>query len=150
MSMRKAAASTITPFLWFNGNAEEAVDFYSDVFPDSKKSVGAEGPGGKPITMSFELLGLSFIALNGDRDYHFNNSISFMVTCRDQAEIDHYWTKLTEGGGKEGHCGWLTDRFGLAWQVVPRGLGEMLRTPGAMAALRTMKKLNISVLEAAS
>ena len=108
------------------------------------------GPDGNPLIISFNLLGLQFTALNGDREYVFNNSISFVVTCPDQAAIDYYWEKLTGEGGKEGRCGWLNDRFGVAWQVVPSNLGSLLKTPAAMAELLKMNKLNIAVLEAAA
>ena len=148
MSIERTGVS-ITPFLWFDGNAEEAVDFYLTIFADSTKAVGMKNTDGSPLIISFDLLGFSFTALNGDRHYPFNNSISFVITCQSQAEIDHYWTKLTEHGGQEGRCGWLTDRFGLAWQVVPQNLGKLLESPAAMKALGGMRKLEISTLIAA-
>ena len=143
-------AATITPFLWFNGNAEEAVDFYLTVFPDAKKTGGLPGPDGKPLTISFQLLGSQFTALNGDRDHAFNESVSFVVSCKDQHEIDHYWQKLQAGGGAEVQCGWVKARFGLFWQVVPSSLVDLLQAPGALMAMMSMKKLDIAVLQAAS
>jgi predicted 3-demethylubiquinone-9 3-methyltransferase (glyoxalase superfamily) len=140
----------ITPFLWFDGNAEEAVDFYVSVFPGSRKLGGLPGPGGKPVTVTFELGSLSFIALNGGPRFAFNKAVSFVVPCEDQAEIDHYWNALASGGGKEGHCGWLDDRFGLPWQVVPMNLGDLVKHPNAMQAMMRMTKLVIADLKAAA
>lgn len=146
----------ITPFLWFDNNAEEAVEFYLKVFPNSRRTgelrSGDAGPGpkGSIVTISFELDGQQFTALNGGPDHQFNEAISFFIHCKDQAEIDHYWSKLLEGGGSEIACGWLKDRFGVRWQVVPEKIGELLREPGAMRAMMSMKKLDIAVLQAAA
>ena len=143
-------ATTITPFLWFNGNAEQAVNFYLTVFPDAKKTGGLPGPDGKPLTISFHLLGSHFTALNGDRDHAFKRVLfSFVVNCKDQAEIDHYWEKLKADGGEEVQCGWLKDRFGLFWQIVPTSLVDLLQAPGAMMAMMSMKKLDMAALQAA-
>lgn len=153
--MSSASSSTrITPFLWFNNNAEEAVDFYLSVFPNSRRLQelrnpgGAPGPEGSILTITFELDGLKFIALNGGLEDPFNNAVSFVINCETQQEIDHYWSKLTEGGA-EIACGWLKDRFGLRWQVVPKRIGELLRHPKAMHAMMQMKKFDIAELERA-
>lgn len=146
----------ITPFLWFDKNAEEAVEFYLRAFPNSRRTgelrSGDAGPGpkGSIVTISFELDGQTFTALNGGPSYQFNEAISFFIHCKDQAEIDHYWSKLLEGGGSEIACGWLKDRFGVRWQVVPEKIGELVRHPGAMRVMMTMKKLDIAALEAAA
>jgi len=156
--MNVTIASHITPFLWFDQNAEEAADFYVSVFPNSRRLGALQSdldspylPKGKPVTVSFELDGLRFTALNGGPAHanQFNNSISFVVSCETQAEIDDYWAKLTAGGGEEIACGWLKDKFGLAWQIVPSRIGELLSRPKAMQAMMNMKKLDIATLEAA-
>jgi predicted 3-demethylubiquinone-9 3-methyltransferase (glyoxalase superfamily) len=147
--------SRITPFLWFNSNAEEAADFYVSVFPNSRKlselrnTGDAPGPKGGVLTVSFELDGLRFTALNGGPAYQFTPAISFVVRCDTQQEIDDYWSKLTVGG-KEIQCGWLVDKFGLSWQIVPARLPELLKHPKGMQAMMTMKKLDIAELERAS
>jgi predicted 3-demethylubiquinone-9 3-methyltransferase (glyoxalase superfamily) len=140
----------ITPFLWFNGNAEEAVDYYLSVFPNSKKSGGLPGEDGKPLTIGFELEGLSFTALNGNRDFPFTNAVSFVVKCKDQTEIDHYWNTFLKDGGKELACGWITDKFGLPWQIVPAEIFHLLKKPKVMQAMMQMKKFVIADLEAAA
>ncbi|HZQ42534.1 MAG TPA: VOC family protein [Acidobacteriaceae bacterium] len=146
----------ITPFLWFDKNAEEAVDFYLSVFPNSRRTgelrSGEAGPGpkGSIVTISFELDGQPFTALNGGPQAQFNDAISFFVHCKDQAEIDSYWSKLLEGGGEEIACGWLKDRFGVRWQVVPKNIMELVNNPGGMRVMMTMKKLDIAVLQAAA
>lgn len=142
--------SKITPFLWFDGNAEEAVDFYLSVFPNAKKSGGLPGPGGKPLTVAFELEGLKFTAMNGGPSQKFNKAVSFVVSCKDQAEIDYYWGKLTADGGQEVQCGWLDDKFGLPWQIVPENIFALLKHPKAMQAMMQMKKFIIADLEAAA
>ncbi|HXS12178.1 MAG TPA: VOC family protein [Acidobacteriaceae bacterium] len=145
----------ITPFLWFDNNAEEAVDFYLSVFPNSRRTgelrSGDAGPGpkGSIVTIGFELDGQPFTALNGGPDHQFNEAVSFVVHCKSQAEIDDYWTKLGDGGS-EIACGWLKDRFGLRWQIIPDNIAELLRHPAAMRAMMTMKKLDIAALEAAA
>jgi predicted 3-demethylubiquinone-9 3-methyltransferase (glyoxalase superfamily) len=147
--------SRITPFLWFDSNAEEAAEFYCGIFPNSRKlselrnTGGAPGPKGGVLTVSFELDGLRFTALNGGPAYQFTPAISFVVRCDTQREIDDYWSKLT-AGGKEIQCGWLVDKFGLSWQIVPARLPELLKHPKAMQAMMTMKKLDIAELERAS
>ncbi len=146
----------ITPFLWFDTNAEEAVDFYLSVFPNSRRTselrAGDAGPGpkGSIVTISFELDGQPFTALNGGPNRPFNDAVSFFVHCKDQVEIDRYWSKLLEGGGSEIACGWLKDRFGLRWQIVPENIIELIRPAGAMRAMMEMKKLNIAALENAA
>jgi predicted 3-demethylubiquinone-9 3-methyltransferase (glyoxalase superfamily) len=138
----------ITPFLWFNANAEEAVDFYVSIFKNSRRldDLRAEG---RVVTIGFELEGQKFTALNGGPSFKFNEAISLLVRCDTQAEIDDYWGKLT-AGGSEGQCGWLKDKFGLSWQIVPARMAELLRAPGAMQAMMQMKKLDIAGLEAAA
>ena len=145
----------ITPFLWFDANAEEAVDFYLGVFKNSKKLGEMRtpddtiGPKGRVITISFELDGQRFTALNGGPAHKFTEAISFVVRCDSQQEIDEYWEKLT-AGGSEIQCGWLKDKFGLCWQIVPGRLGELLRHPKAFQAMLKMKKLDIAELERAA
>jgi predicted 3-demethylubiquinone-9 3-methyltransferase (glyoxalase superfamily) len=145
----------ITPFLWFDSNAEEAVDFYLTVFKNSRRMEElripdeASGPKGKVLTIAFELDGQRFTALNGGPMFKFTEAISFTVRCDTQQEIDEYWSKLTSGGGSESQCGWLKDKFGLSWQIVPAQLGELLKPPKAMQAMMQMKKLDIAELERA-
>lgn len=145
----------ITPFLWFDANAEEAVDFYLGIFKNSRRlnelRVPDESgnPKGKVLTVAFELDGQKFTALNGGPTFQFTEAISFVVRCEDQAEVDHYWSKLTAGGGMESQCGWLKDKFGLSWQIVPTRLPELLKSPQAMQAMMGMKKLDIAELERA-
>lgn len=145
----------ITPFLWFDKNAEEAVEYYLSVFPNSRRlselRSGDAGPGpkGSIVTIGFELDGQPFTALNGGPEPQFNEAISFFIHCKDQAEIDYYWSKLTDGGA-EIACGWLKDRFGVRWQVVPENIMELVNKPAAMQAMMTMKKLDIAALKAAS
>jgi predicted 3-demethylubiquinone-9 3-methyltransferase (glyoxalase superfamily) len=148
-------ASRITPFLWFDGNAEEAADFYVSIFPNSRR-VGelrnpgdAPGPKGGALTVTFELDGLRFTALNGGPNYKFTEAISFVVRCDTQDEIDDYWSKLTTGGS-EIACGWLKDKFGLSWQIVPARLPELVKHSKAMQAMMKMKKLDIAELERAA
>lgn len=150
----------ITPFLWFDNNAEEAVEFYTSIF--SKSSEGNvlrnEGAGtgakGSVITKSFQLNGQDFIALNGGPLFKFNESISFFVLCESQDEVDYFWNKLLEGGQAQ-QCGWLKDKFGLSWQIVPKGLQELLGDPDqqkakrAMDAMMQMVKLDINKLREA-
>lgn len=146
----------ITPFLWFDNNAEEVVEFYLSVFPNSRRTSelrsGDAGPGpkGSIVTIGFELDGQPFTALNGGPDHPFHDAISFFVHCNDQAEIDSYWSKLLVGGGEEIACGWLKDRFGIRWQVVPVNVMQLVRHPAAMRAMMTMKKLDMAALKAAA
>ncbi len=147
--------STITPFLWFNDNAEDAAAFYLSVFPGSKiisefRSSGVgPWPAGKIATITIELLGQRMTFLNGGPAHALNPAFSFSVPCPDQATIDLYWDKLIEGG-KPMACGWLTDQFGLCWQIVPERIGEVLKNPKAMAAMMTMVKFDLAALEAAA
>jgi predicted 3-demethylubiquinone-9 3-methyltransferase (glyoxalase superfamily) len=146
----------ITPFLWFDGNAEEAVNFYLSVFKNSRRldkvdsAVDTSVPKGKVITISFELDGQAFVALNGGPNFKFTEAISFVIRCEDQEEIDYYWSKLTANGGKEVQCGWLKDKFGLSWQVVPSRIGELIRSAKGMEAMMKMTKMNIAELEKAN
>lgn len=148
-------SSRITPFLWFDSNAEEAVEFYLSVFKNSRKlsefrNPGeAPGPKGGVLTIAFELDGTRFTALNGGPNYKFNEAVSFMVRCDSQEEVDYYWSRLTQGGS-EIACGWLKDKFGLCWQIVPVQMFDLIRHPKAMQAMMKMKKLDISVLEQAA
>lgn len=149
----------ITTFLWFDNQAEEAANFYVSIFPDSKilnasrYGEGAPMPKGTVMVVSFELAGQQFQALNGGPHFKFTPAISLSVACADQKEIDHYWDKLTSNGGKPSRCGWLEDKFGLSWQIVPKGLGELMSSgePGkskrVMAALMKMDKLEIEKLQ---
>lgn len=150
----------ITPFLWFDNQAEEAATFYTGIFPNSRivnvsrYSEGAPVPAGTVMTVAFQLEGQSFVALNGGPHFKFTEAVSFVVNCEGQEEVDFYWEKLSAGGA-EVQCGWLKDRFGLSWQVVPTVLPELLGGPDrersgrAMKALMTMKKLDIGALRAA-
>lgn len=148
-------APRITPFLWFEANAEEAVDYYLSVFKNSRKLSefrnpgGARAPEGAILTIAFELDGTRFTALNGGSEYKFNEAVSFVVRCDSQEEVDYYWSRLTDGGS-EIACGWLRDKFGLCWQIVPARLMEWIRHPKAMQAMMTMKKLDIAELERAA
>jgi predicted 3-demethylubiquinone-9 3-methyltransferase (glyoxalase superfamily) len=151
----------ITPCLWFDTQALEAAKFYVSVFKNSKLGKvsyygdGAPLPKGTVLTVTFELNGQEFMGLNGGPVYHFTEAVSFMVYCETQAEIDDYWAKLTADGGKEVQCGWLKDKYGLSWQIVPTAIGKMLTDPDAaktnrmMQALMQMVKLDVKKLEAA-
>jgi len=146
----------ISPFLWFENNAEEAVDFYLRVFRNSRRIAeqrrvvdDPSGPKGSVLTVSFELEGQRFTALNGGPFQKFSDAISFVVRCESQQEIDEYWARLTDGG-HEIQCGWLRDKYGLCWQIVPAQLGDLLKNPKAMQAMMPMKKLDIAVLERAA
>lgn len=147
----------ITPFLWFNDNAEEAATFYVSVFPNSKLTdVARMGEGGPALTVVFTLDGEDFVGLNGGPVHAFTEAVSFVIDCETQAEVDRYWETLTADGGQPGDCGWLKDRFGLSWQVVPRRLPELLTDPDparaqrAMQAMMQMQKIDIAALEAAA
>jgi predicted 3-demethylubiquinone-9 3-methyltransferase (glyoxalase superfamily) len=151
----------ITPCLWFDTEGEEAAQFYTSVFPNSKilevARYGSAGPRpeGTVMTVSFELEGQEFVALNGGPDFTFNEAISFQVSCESQEEVDAYWSKLSEGG-EEGPCGWLKDKFGVSWQIVPTRLVELIGDPDreksqrVMAAMLQMKKIEIPELERAA
>jgi predicted 3-demethylubiquinone-9 3-methyltransferase (glyoxalase superfamily) len=144
----------ITPFLWFDANAEEAVDFYISVFKNARRleELRMPGEGGakrKVLTIAFELDGQKFTALNGGPMFKFTEAISFVVRCDSQEEVDEYWSKLS-AGGSESQCGWLKDKFGLSWQIVPRRLPDLIKHPKAMQAMLKMKKLDIAELERAA
>ena len=152
----------ITPCLWFNYQAEEAAAFYTSIFPDSRIDSVSRSPGDNPSTKAgdvllvfFTLSGKPFIGLNGGPQFPFSEAISFEIDCADQAEVDRYWEALVEGGGEHGMCGWLKDRFGVSWQVVPREMGEILGgadpegAARAMAAMLQMTKLDVAALRAA-
>jgi predicted 3-demethylubiquinone-9 3-methyltransferase (glyoxalase superfamily) len=151
----------ITPFLWFDTQAEEAAKLYTSIFPNSKilktARYGDAGPGpkGSVMTIEFELDGQRMIALNGGPVFKFTEAISLVVDCKDQKEVDHYWGRLLQGG-RESQCGWLKDRYGLSWQIVPAVLGELLSAPDAkkakrvMEAMLKMKKIDIAALKAAA
>ena len=151
----------IVPCLWFDTEGEAAAELYTSVFPNSKildvARYGEAGPrpAGTVMTVSFELNGQEFLALNGGPQFTFSEAVSFQVLCKDQDEVDHFWSKLGEGG-EYGPCGWLKDRFGLSWQIVPTRLGELLGDPDperaqrAMAAMLEMGKLEIAELERAA
>lgn len=148
--------NTITPFLWFDNQAEEAANFYVSIFPNSRIISTNPGPDGKVMSATFELDGQRFMALNGGPQFKFTEAVSFYINCKDQAEVDNYWEKLVAGGGKTDQCGWLKDQFGLSWQVVPTRLGELLGDPDrakagrVMAAMLKMTKLDVAALEAAA
>jgi predicted 3-demethylubiquinone-9 3-methyltransferase (glyoxalase superfamily) len=150
------------PCLWFDGQAEAAAQLYTRVFPNSRiESVNRSsadtpsGPEGMVLTVDFTLDGQRFLGLNGGPEFAFNEAVSFVIDCADQAEVDHYWSSLIEGGGEPSRCGWLKDRFGVSWQVVPRRLHELLGGPDADGARRAtdamlqMQKLDVAALEAA-
>jgi predicted 3-demethylubiquinone-9 3-methyltransferase (glyoxalase superfamily) len=155
------AMHEITPCLWFDTEGEDAAKLYTSVFPNSKildvsrYGEGGPRPAGTAMTVSFELEGQKFVALNGGPQYTFTEAVSFQVSCKTQDEVDHFWTKLSEGG-EEGPCGWLKDRFGLSWQIVPNALPELLTDPDrekaqrVMAAMLQMKKIDIAELERAA
>src|SRR5882762_10387653 len=150
----------ITPFLWFDNNAEEAANFYVSVFKNSRilsvSRYGDAGPGPKGAVMvvSFQLDGQQFTALNGGPLFKFSEAFSFVVSCENQEEIDYYWNKLTSNGGQESQCGWLKDMFGFSWQIVPTALGKLMSDPKkanrVMQAVLQMKKLDIATLEEAA
>ncbi len=144
----------ITPFLWFDNNADDAVNFYLSVFKNSRRLEVVHNNGNRPapasiLTIAFELDGQKFVAINGGPMFTFTEAISFVIRCDSQVEVDDYWQKLSAGGG-EGQCGWLKDRFGLSWQIVPARLPDLIKRPKAMEAMLKMKKLDIAELERAA
>jgi predicted 3-demethylubiquinone-9 3-methyltransferase (glyoxalase superfamily) len=154
--------SEITPCLWFDGRAEEAAEFYVSLFPDSRVDQVSRSPADNPSTASGEVLlvlftlsGRPFMGVNGGPQFPFTEAVSFHVDCEDQAEVDRYWEALVEGGGEPGQCGWLKDRFGVSWQVVPREMGKLLGGPDpagaarAMRAMLGMQRLDVARLRAA-
>jgi predicted 3-demethylubiquinone-9 3-methyltransferase (glyoxalase superfamily) len=156
---REINMQKISPFLWFDDQAEEAAKYYTSVFKNSKignisryDSASAKASGlaeGSVLTVSFQLEGQDFTALNGGPIFKFSEAISFSVICEDQAEIDYFWDKLS-ADPNGGQCGWCKDKFGLSWQIVPKNLGEYTSTSGGMQAMLKMKKLDIAELQKAS
>ena len=155
--------SKVTPCLWFDGQAEEAAAFYTSIFPDSRidqvnRAPGdtPSGPEGSVLTVDFTIAGEPFIALNGGPDFTFNEAISFSIDCEDQAEVDRYWEALVAGGGEHSVCGWLKDRFGVSWQVVPKILPELMNGPDrarakrALDAMLKMTKLDVAKIREAA
>lgn len=152
----------IVPNLWFDGQAEDAAEFYTSVFEDSRilgkthYPENSPGEAGSVMTVEWELNGQRFVGINGGPEFKFDEAVSFQITCSDQDELDRYWDALQEGGGEPGPCGWLKDRFGLSWQVVPEGMDELFADPDeeraerAMQAMLKMSKLDIAALRAAA
>ena len=154
--------SKITPCLWFDGQAEEAANFYVSLLPDShidnvfrSPAETPSGPAGMVLTVDFTVAGQPFQGLNGGPDFTFNEAVSFQIDCEDQAEVDRLWNALSENGGQPGPCGWIKDRFGLSWQITPRALGRMLSDSDTEAARRAMEamlkmgKIEVAELERA-
>lgn len=165
--MSTSKIQRITPFLWFDGQAEEAVNHYVSIFDDSRivsttrySKEGAEASGqpeGSVMTIAFQLAGQDFTAINGGPMFRFNEAISLVVNCETQGEVDHYWSRLSDGGDPQAQvCGWLKDRFGLSWQVVPTLVGELMSDPDpekgrrAMEAILKMKKIDVEALRQAA
>jgi predicted 3-demethylubiquinone-9 3-methyltransferase (glyoxalase superfamily) len=144
----------ITPFLWFDNQVEEAMNFYVSIFNNSKILNVSPGPNGKAFTVTFELDGQKFMGLNGGPEFKFTEAISLFVNCETQQEVDDLWERLSEGGEK-GRCGWLKDKFGLSWQIVPSALGELLgdtdpeKAQRVMQAMLKMSKIDIEILKQA-
>jgi predicted 3-demethylubiquinone-9 3-methyltransferase (glyoxalase superfamily) len=157
----RTGTKTITPYLWFDDQAEEAAKLYTSIFENSRivnlirDEVGVGGPKGRVMNVMFQLLGQDFIALNGGPQFKFNEAISLFVSVDTQEEVDELWTKLTSGGGEESMCGWLKDKYGLSWQITPRTLLELLqdknpkKAQAAMQAMLQMKKIDIKGLRRA-
>src|SRR4051794_32332475 len=151
----------ITPSLWFDTEAEDAAAFYTSIFPNSRvvniTRYGDAGPrpAGTVMTVEWELDGRRFVGINGGPQFTFDEAVSFQISCQDQDELDYYWDKLSDGG-REGRCGWLTDRFGLSWQVIPQGIGELIGDPDreranrATSAMLGMRKLDLDAMRAAA
>lgn len=145
----------ITPFLWFDDNAEEAAHYYVSVFKDGAIVHVTPGPNNKALWVSFQLFGTTYYALNGGPQYTFTEAISFFVECTDQAEVDRLWNTLTTDGGEESQCGWLKDKYGLSWQIIPKALSQLLADPDkekagrVMQAMLKMKKIDIATLQKA-
>lgn len=148
----------ITPNLWFKGNAVEAVNYYLSIFPDGKIIATSYYPAeglpdfqkpfaGKVLAIYFELFGQQFTAINAGDEFTFNESVSFNISCKDQAEIDYYWDKLTADGGAESVCGWCKDKYGLSWQINPENIEELMLAPGAWEKLLQMKKIDMEALK---
>ena len=147
--------SKITPFLWFNTNGEEAMKFYTSVFKESSMSSTMPGPDGKLMGGSFVLNGQEFMFLNGGPTYKFNEAVSFFIKCKNQNEVDYYWNALTADGGEESMCGWLKDKYGVSWQVIPDALSEYIgdsdseKSGRALQAMLKMKKIDVAELKKA-
>lgn len=145
----------ITPFLWFDNQAEEAMNFYVSVFKNSRVHSVTPGPNGIAQSVTFELEGQQFMALNAGPQFKFNEAISFFVDCKTQEEVDELWAKLTADGGEESMCGWLKDKYGLSWQIIPSALGEMMSDPDpaksqrAVQAMLQMRKIDIESIRKA-
>lgn len=145
----------ITPFLWFDNQAEEAMNFYASIFKNSKVGNVSRGPDGKAFSVSFQLEGQDFMAMNAGPHHKFNEAISLFVNCQTQEEVDELWSKLTADGGEESMCGWLKDKYGLSWQIIPAALGEMLgdkdpqKAQRVMQAMLKMHKIDIKALKQA-
>ncbi|GAB1470589.1 VOC family protein [Chloroflexota bacterium] len=145
----------ITPFLWFDTQVEDAMNFYASIFKNSKVGDVSRGPDGKVFMVNFQLDGQEFIGLNAGPKFKFNESISFFVNCEDQKEVDEYWNKLIADGGEESQCGWLKDKFGLSWQIVPKQLDELMGDPDpeksqrVMQAMLKMQKIIVADLQKA-
>jgi predicted 3-demethylubiquinone-9 3-methyltransferase (glyoxalase superfamily) len=150
------ATQKITPFLWFDTRAEQAAEFYTSIFKNSKILETAPGPDGSVMVVKFQIAGMEVTALNGGPRFKFSEAFSFVVSCDNQEEIDEYWSKLTAGGGQESMCGWLKDKFGFSWQIVPRQMGKLMgqqdpqKAGRVMQALLQMRKLDIAKLEQAA
>jgi predicted 3-demethylubiquinone-9 3-methyltransferase (glyoxalase superfamily) len=155
-------AQSIVPNLWFDTEAEEAAEFYLSVFPNSRivnvlnYNDAVPSKAGTVVTVEFELDGNRFVAINGGPQFTFSEAISLQIDCEDQAEVDYYWEKLTADGGREGPCGWLTDKYGLSWQVVPKGMVALFQDPDparaerAMSAMMSMRKLDLEAVKRAA
>ncbi len=145
----------ITPFLWFDTQAEEAMNFYVSLFQNSKVLGVSRGPDGKAFSVSFDLDGQEFMGLNAGPHYKFNEAVSMYVNCENQAEVDEFWSKLTADGGEESMCGWLKDKYGLSWQIIPKQLGQLIGGPDpvkskrAMDAMLKMQKIVVADLQKA-
>jgi len=155
--MQDKTMTTITPYLWFNDDLEAAVDFYKSIFPEAKVGNLMRNPdsSGTLFTADFELAGQKFMGLNGGPHFKFTEAISLFVSCADQAEVDHFWSRLTADGGQESQCGWLKDKFGLSWQIIPK---QLMQTIGgsdragakrALDAMMQMRKIDVATLEKA-
>ena len=131
----------ITPFLWFDTQAEKAMNFYVSLFKNSKVNNISRGPDGRAFTVAFELDGQEFIGLNAGPQFKFNEAVSMFVHCEDQAEVDYFWNALTADGGEESMCGWLKDKYGLSWQIVPKQLGQLMGGPDPVKAGRVMEAM---------
>jgi predicted 3-demethylubiquinone-9 3-methyltransferase (glyoxalase superfamily) len=160
---KEDAMTRLFPCLWFDGNAEEAADFYATLLPDShvenvwrSPAETPSGPAGMVLTVDFTVAGQRFQGLNGGPNFTFNEAVSFVIECADQAEVDRLWDALSKNGGEPGPCGWVKDRFGLSWQVVPRRLEELINDPDtgrarrAMEAMLKMGKIEVAELERAA